>query len=538
MELIITKGWLKPSKLIQVTGTPAAELLSKKLAQEKEEAKRKSRMSKIKKLLDMKKDKQEKKRHVFHPQIEPKKKTQELKSSNLPLLKPKAKDRVEKALNKSVNKEKSNLPYLNKRNNNTRFLEDKRHFYKDNIVSVPLEENKIEDDQRNDNQSDALEGAEENEAEAYKNNTWRQYFSEEEIESAYNNISQGKDHIDTEEVNSSNSESESSEENDEVKQFINCLSIYGSKYNQMEAIPENATIEERDFALPRAQKMLPVSKVQITQKKNEIKKKSFEGPSRNSQKLIETKLKQSKLDYVTFIPFSGNRHGSDPLLESLGESNNQNEVLSLFIGKQPTQRKGHLSLNGRMQFRKRQITGSARFHAIQRDSQLKESNKKRNGAQSSDYKTFKGVSLEKEQSTSFENLNFQKPNESHPIINIKIKNINVQSFPKEYNNDNGNRLSDFDTSVIASIPKHADSKIFQKLFNVPKSFYQKFNSVKGYSRRDRLKDLKSIPITSINKLDRGAQNSVNSSLDQGKIIIIAEHAPNSYNETLKRKKTN
>ncbi len=56
-ELVITRGWLKPSKLKQLTGTPAADLLARKIAQQKEEAKRKQRVSKIKSVLRAKRDK-------------------------------------------------------------------------------------------------------------------------------------------------------------------------------------------------------------------------------------------------------------------------------------------------------------------------------------------------------------------------------------------------------------------------------------------------------------------------------------------------
>lgn len=55
-ELIITRGWLKPSKLIELTGTPAAVVLAKKLAHEKEELKRKLRVSRIKKMIEGRKD--------------------------------------------------------------------------------------------------------------------------------------------------------------------------------------------------------------------------------------------------------------------------------------------------------------------------------------------------------------------------------------------------------------------------------------------------------------------------------------------------
>ena len=42
-EMIVTKGWLKPSKLIQLTGIPAAELLKKQINHENAEEKRKKR---------------------------------------------------------------------------------------------------------------------------------------------------------------------------------------------------------------------------------------------------------------------------------------------------------------------------------------------------------------------------------------------------------------------------------------------------------------------------------------------------------------
>ena len=56
-ELINTRGWLKPSKLIEITGTPAAYVLAKKLQQEKEEMKKKIRMSKIRKMIEGRKEK-------------------------------------------------------------------------------------------------------------------------------------------------------------------------------------------------------------------------------------------------------------------------------------------------------------------------------------------------------------------------------------------------------------------------------------------------------------------------------------------------
>jgi len=56
-EMLITRGWLKPSKLIALTGTPAAELLAKKIAKEKEELKRKERQSKIQSIIGAKKEK-------------------------------------------------------------------------------------------------------------------------------------------------------------------------------------------------------------------------------------------------------------------------------------------------------------------------------------------------------------------------------------------------------------------------------------------------------------------------------------------------
>ena len=46
-DLIITKGWLKPSKLIQITGTPAADVFKRSLSLQKEEAKKKQRQDKV-----------------------------------------------------------------------------------------------------------------------------------------------------------------------------------------------------------------------------------------------------------------------------------------------------------------------------------------------------------------------------------------------------------------------------------------------------------------------------------------------------------
>jgi hypothetical protein len=56
-EMVITKGWLKPSKLIQLTGVPAAELLKKQIHHEKAEEKKRKRKEKIRQYLDDKKEK-------------------------------------------------------------------------------------------------------------------------------------------------------------------------------------------------------------------------------------------------------------------------------------------------------------------------------------------------------------------------------------------------------------------------------------------------------------------------------------------------
>ncbi len=46
-EMLITRGWLKPSRLIELTGTPAADVLAREIATAKEELQRKNRRSRI-----------------------------------------------------------------------------------------------------------------------------------------------------------------------------------------------------------------------------------------------------------------------------------------------------------------------------------------------------------------------------------------------------------------------------------------------------------------------------------------------------------
>ena len=55
-ELASTRGWLKPSKLIALTGTPAAVHLAEQIAQQKEAHKRQERISRIQNLLHEKKE--------------------------------------------------------------------------------------------------------------------------------------------------------------------------------------------------------------------------------------------------------------------------------------------------------------------------------------------------------------------------------------------------------------------------------------------------------------------------------------------------
>ena len=62
------------------------------------------------------------------------------------------------------------------------------------------------------------------------------------------------------------------------------------------------------------------------------------------------------------------------------------------------------------------------------------------------------------------------------MININIKNINIHSFQMENGRypyqEFGNQIGKESTSVIAAIPRHDESKIFQKLFKVPNRYYK------------------------------------------------------------------
>lgn len=197
-EMAITRGWLKPSRLVQLGGTLAADELEKKIALEKEEEKKSKRMAQIKNIMFAKKAKAKKSRREKTKHAQQEKKG----DNNFPYLFPKKKEKDQKCANTSQIIMNSLLPTISEGRN----MNDVNEIPSSAVESV----NVI-------NQVSSQEG---------KN--WRDYFSQEEIEKAYDFINQGIDPTE-EEKDNDGSDSNPSEDNLEIAEMDNLFDNVGIK---------------------------------------------------------------------------------------------------------------------------------------------------------------------------------------------------------------------------------------------------------------------------------------------------------------------
>jgi len=213
-EFIITKGWLKPSRLLAVTGNLAADVLAQKITKEKEEQRRKKRAQ----LINEKNKKRKENERKFRK-----------KSKHSP-------DKFIRKVDRSLSKSKE-LPRLNivhKRGESLQLKDDSSPYLptitqKQNTVNftdaaylayetqngegspfsgdtVSLNVNKLQDFNSKDaigNPSDNSEN-ENDQSPIELKKEWRKYFAEEELNAAYAQINNGVDPNENEE-NSENS---------------------------------------------------------------------------------------------------------------------------------------------------------------------------------------------------------------------------------------------------------------------------------------------------------------------------------------------
>ena len=207
-ELKINHGWLKPSRLKSLTGIPAAELLAKKKAKDKDEMKKKQRQSKIKSIIDAKKIKKPKKksRKEFLPSGKSSTNLDVKDIKALPLLEYKKETKHHKISNKSKIETNPVLPDISPILNN-----DETNAQTD--TKILLSDN------------------DENEE-----NSWRAYFSQDEIEDVFEKIEKG---IDPNEVESEEeSESNPSEDNLDKEDMQDFLQSFPTKEIEVQQIPQ------------------------------------------------------------------------------------------------------------------------------------------------------------------------------------------------------------------------------------------------------------------------------------------------------------
>jgi len=235
-EMKITKGWLKPSRLIELTGTPAADILAKELVKQKEELQRRSRMQKLQSSISAKKDRASIFSFILLKIIEwlSSKKPKAQKSPQKDNTPPKIRD---SKTTPNIQRKKLQTPDEQKNNNEDskidvikrksvegiKFIQirtkSRTSTHKEKFEIDPIQNRSIssENNESPENQvkNDEISGI-----------SWREYFSPEEIEYAYNNLNKGIDPNDLDESQNkdeSGSDSNPSEDNlekSELKDFI------------------------------------------------------------------------------------------------------------------------------------------------------------------------------------------------------------------------------------------------------------------------------------------------------------------------------
>ncbi len=231
-ELISTHGWLKPSKLVAITGVLAADALAKKIEQEQEEEKRKRRRREIELVLKRKRDKA---KRLARPSGKLKSASRASKKAsgtsedehspavgrhrNLPSLRPGERRRRGESMQQSGQYRVANtsqlesnpyLPLIPTTKGSSEALTEKpataaRDLERGN--SSPAEKN--------------VDG------QLFEQKDWRSYFTSQEINAAYQQMSAGVDPNDKEADEGSDSNpSEDNLEAEEMRDFICSLPRY------------------------------------------------------------------------------------------------------------------------------------------------------------------------------------------------------------------------------------------------------------------------------------------------------------------------
>ena len=185
-ELVLTKGWLKPSKLIELTGTPAAVLAAKKIAKEKEMQQKKIRTEKIKEILSLRSA--DISISLKQMKSNGKLKQEQTKPETTSMQPEEEWEKVLKTFN--LNKQAKQSHKFKRRNKatksvNKRTISQSKAISNDNATTLPSIFRKpmrecINLYDKNDVSSE--------EEPVNEKKLWENYFTKEEIESVYNNV--------------------------------------------------------------------------------------------------------------------------------------------------------------------------------------------------------------------------------------------------------------------------------------------------------------------------------------------------------------
>ncbi len=530
-ELIITRGWLKPSKLVELTGTPAADVLAKKLAQEKEELKKRLRMSRIKKMIESRRGCARINLRSI-PAVGSKKRPSPTKqckntvagsaynssatssaqdtarehtygeytgrrnanvnasvcigeeAAALPVLKNPSIERSMRVGNRSELDANPTLPAV--------FVNIRSNKHVKEVKEASEEETPPESEDQKaapENESDLSDQSEERpspEHDQYKNNTWRKYFTQEEIDK----FAQGLNVVEPNDNDSAGSDSNPSDDGFEIQDFLNNLpdsdkedssvSIAETEEKphlrvQCKRQPKEAKAEENALRKIDLQ-WGPGVKVAAASNSSDRRRATLHNAATINARVANelrsfcarailsrrplvggavslSRPRQvpsrppTKTDYASMCPLEEHHRGrsvesrlEDRATPTIGPREESPRA------SQQRRRQGSGNLVTRSQRYERRLVG----HSVQR------------------IPTGENDPPRRHRAPSEEPQNISADSHPAPTININIKNVNIQSFPmtlggdSSYREDRGYNAA----GVIGAIPRHDESEKFQQLFSM------------------------------------------------------------------------
>jgi len=414
-------------------------------------------------------------------------------------------DMISKKLTQSINLEQNtSLPSIyekNRNNNNNTVLENEQQMIHAKLNNT----NNIGSEKSNDSESssDESEGDRSKMMLAkYRKNSWRKYFTEEEIETAYKNIARGMEETNSNEntehdpmMSGTDEDSdqtldedlspEKEEQKDENNSVITVhLNTPADSYFKSKQVPlkisripprKDAEIHKIDLNWNIKSNIIPPQKSAIPMNTKTFAKRPIAQPRPYYKSLHN--------EYNTSFSLDPTRGRSIDHAKPY-QTNNQPDT----TGVKPKK----INLKPR-----RQVSENIKHRSLQWDNKFQTSANRM--IFDKEYGNFSGIDTNEIINEISEELVDERlpKSDKSPTININIGNINIQSYP--YMNHENNKLSKaplmFDnSSVIAAIPRHDETKKFKELFKPTLKYNRDYHLNKRYlpSHRRKKSDLEQI----------------------------------------------